>query len=124
MAATVLLLEDAQTNREIVTKMLQNLGFEVLAGANGEEGLKFLEQCESNGVRLVAVISDMLMPVMDGPSFVRSLRDTADYELMPVIFMTSATDKSFILQAKDLKAGYILKPVDPKQLAAKLSGLV
>lgn len=41
-----------------------------------------------------------------------------------VIFMTTGTDKSFLLQAKELRAGYILKPVDIKQLAAQLDSLV
>jgi CheY-like chemotaxis protein len=123
MSGTIILLEDAATNRVIVAKMLENLGFKVLAGTNGEEGLKFCEQCEATGVPVVAVVSDMLMPVMDGPAFVRRLRENPDYETLPVIFMTAANDKSFLLQAKELKASYILKPVDMKQLAAKLESV-
>ncbi|CAN5424155.1 N/A [soil metagenome] len=124
MKDTVILLDDAPTNREIVRKILENLGYSVLAGENGEDGAAHVETCEKNGLNLVAVISDMLMPLVDGPTFVLRLRDDPRYEELPVIFMTTATDKSLLLQAKELKAGYILKPVDGGQLAAKLKSLI
>ncbi len=120
MSKTIILLEDSATNRAVVGKMLTSLGFNVLSGENGEEGFAYLETCEAEGLDLVAVVSDMLMPLVDGPAFVSRLRENRAYEDLPVIFMTSATDKSFLLRAKELKASYILKPVDSKQLAAKL----
>lgn len=123
MSGTIIVLEDAATNREIVVKMLQNLGYNVLAGASGEDGLRHIEECEASGTTVVAILSDMLMPLMDGPSFVRALRENPAYENLPVIFMTTATDKSFLLQAKELKASYILKPVDMKQLGDQLKKL-
>ena len=123
MAGTIILLEDAEINRKIVSKFLQNLGFQVLEGANGEDGFELLEQCEADGIQVVAIVSDMLMPLVDGPTFVRDLRENVKYESLPIIFMTTATDKSFLLQAKNLKAGYILKPVDGSQLETQLRAL-
>lgn len=121
---TVLVLEDAATNREIMSKMLKSLGYDVLTAANGEEGFKIVEKCEEDGTKIAAVLSDMLMPLVDGPTFVRHLRDNEAYEELPVIFMTTGTDRSFLLQAKELKAGYILKPVQAKALGEQLGALV
>ena len=121
MKETILVLDDSTTNLMVMTKYLERLGYQVITAENGEEGMKCVERCETQGLNLVAVISDLLMPLVDGQTFAWRLREESRYEELPIVFMTTATDKSYLLAAKKVKAaGYILKPVAFDQVVDQL----
>ena len=113
----VLLVEDAQGMRKLVSTMLQGMGFtDVIEAANGAEGWKRLTQHDID-----LVLTDWNMPIMDGIELVEKIRRAPGYEALPILLFTARTTKEDVLRA--LQAGidtYITKPFTPQQLHAKI----
>ena len=84
MAERILVVDDQRTNAEMVSGLLRNLGYEVDVALDGEAALELVR---SKGTDLV--ISDILMPRMDGYELVRRLRANPATTLLPVILVTS-----------------------------------
>jgi CheY-like chemotaxis protein len=106
---TVLVVEDEDEARSILTQILELEGFRVHGCANGAEALIYL----GSSNKPCLIILDLLMPVMDGRQFRAATlrnRETAD---IPVVVVT-ALDPS---DARDLKAvGVLKKPVNVGEL--------
>ena len=78
---TILLVEDEAMVRTVAERALARHGYKVLTANNGEEALERLEEC---GDEVALLISDVVMPVMDGPTMVREARKTAPRPADPV----------------------------------------
>jgi len=81
MGARILIVDDEADNREMLCRHFEFEGYEVDSAANGEEAL---EQMRS--ARIEVVISDFIMPVMDGIDLLRAIR--RQYPMTHVIMMT------------------------------------
>jgi CheY-like chemotaxis protein len=81
---TILVIEDRPVDRKLLTLVLRSGGNDVIEASDGEEALDIIER---NDVDLV--ISDILMPTVDGYEFVRRLRDLPSGGSTPVIFYTA-----------------------------------
>src|SRR3989441_12399087 len=106
----ILVVDDEEAIREVVSTMLQAQGFECAAVGNGRVALDYLQK---NSIDLV--LSDMVMPEMDGLELLEWLR-THDPDV-PVIMVTAMHDLSTALEA--IRRGaydYILKPFEKDQL--------
>ena len=113
--ARILVIEDRPPDRLYLTTLLRYRDYAVLEAANGEEGLAV-----SAAQRPDLVISDVLMPSMDGYQFVRRLRQTAAGADLPVIFYTGTYHER---EARALaeECGVIeilIKPSDPDAILA------
>ncbi len=120
MAARILVVDDQRTNAEMVSGLLGNLGYEVDVASNGEEAL---ERVASKAPDLV--ISDILMPRMDGYELCRRLRASAATALLPVILVTSAEPQTE--RVKGVEAGaddFLAKPVNWAELFARVKRLL
>ncbi len=107
----LLLVEDNDVNRNMETRMLQKLGYDVDAVANGADALEVLEKVEYD-----AVLLDVQMPVMDGFTTAREIRARGRADL-PIIAITAhafATDRERCLVAG--MSDYLAKPVTLKVL--------
>jgi len=107
----LLLVEDNDVNRSMETRMLQKLGYEVDAVANGADALVVLEK-----VGYHAVLLDVQMPVMDGFTTAREIRARGRADL-PIIAITAhafAADRERCLAAG--MNDYLAKPVTLKAL--------
>jgi len=107
MAPTVLVLEDESGLREVLGLMLEYSGYDVEAVRNGAEGLRRLRE----GLRPACVLLDLMMPIMDGPEFVRAMRADATLASIPVVVLSGITrmlDDPSSLGA----AAYLEKPLD------------
>ena len=112
MAKTVLIVDDAFSLRQLVAFTLQQAGFQVLEGGNGQEGLDQLKKA-----RVDLIITDLNMPVMDGITFVRNLRQLQTAKYTPVLMLTTETQTSVRQEAKTAGAtGWIVKPFQPPRL--------
>jgi two-component system, chemotaxis family, chemotaxis protein CheY len=112
MAKTVLVVDDAFSLRQLVAFSLQSAGFNVLEAGNGQEGL---DQLAKHKVDLI--ISDLNMPVMDGITFVRNLRQMPSARYTPVLMLTTESQPAFKQEAKAAGAtGWIVKPFQPSKL--------
>lgn len=86
----ILLLDD---NTEMVTMLrlvLEQRGYEVIWGRHGEEGLKLLNQAKRNPD---LIISNMLMPTMDGMAFLDHVRSNPDWASIPFVMMSAVTSE-------------------------------
>ena len=109
---TILLVEDEDMVRAVAERALTRQGYTVLTAENGEAALQLLE---TSG-RPDLLISDVVMPVMDGPTMVRHVRKT--YPDLPVIFMSGYAEEQLRKSIDIDEVAFLPKPFSVTQLAA------
>lgn len=118
----IVVAEDSPPNRTILVLLLRKMGFKVFECEDGDIAWKVLQ--ENQDKPIVAVISDMMMPNMDGMELLRRTRADQKYEALPFVFVTAVSEKDYIFEAKNLQVnGYILKPVTYKRVSQKIQEL-
>jgi len=114
------LAEDSASTRVLVKKMLRNLGYEDVELA--EHGLEALKMLEAADEEFDLLISDWIMPEMNGLDLVKAIREREALKHLPVLLVTADEDPENIMAA--LRAGadnYMCKPYDAKVLAEKIN---
>ena len=117
MALICLVVDDSRVVRKVARRILEANGYLV---AEAEDGQKALDACRA--AMPDCVLLDWNMPVMDGITFLRHLREEFGPDDPPVLFCTTENDLSHIEMA--IAAGaqeYIMKPFDDEILTGKLS---
>ncbi len=116
-AGRILIVEDEESVRTFVAATLTDCGYEITVAEDGEDALDILEE---GGVDFDLVVSDVMMNVLDGPSFVSEARERLGLKAK-VIFM-SAYAESAVREQLDVidGAGYIQKPFTLRGLAAQV----
>jgi CheY-like chemotaxis protein len=119
----IVVAEDSPPNRTVLVLLLKKFGFNVLECNDGDAAWKALQH--NRDKRIVAVISDLMMPNMDGLELLRRVRnDEQGLAQLPFVLVTAVSDKDYIFEAKNLKVdGYILKPVSYQRVSTKLKEL-
>ena len=116
-ARPCLIVDDSRIIRKVARRIVEGLGFEVDEAADGAEALAY---CAS--VMPDIVLLDWNMPVMDGLTFLRRLREQPGGDVPKVLFCTIETAPERI--AEGLAAGaddYVMKPFDGEILQSKLA---
>ncbi|WP_198559829.1 response regulator [Colwellia sp. 12G3] len=80
----VLVIDDEQMNRDLISRYLGDEGFSLFQAANGEEGINLLDTVKPD-----LILLDLMMPVMGGFEFLEIIRQKEDYNLVPIIVITS-----------------------------------
>ena len=114
----ILVVEDAEELREYIAKELGNY-YKVLTASNGKEALGIIRS-----QKLDLVISDIVMPVMDGLELCRTIKNDTDLSYIPVILLTAIAGSES--QISSLEAGadhYIEKPFSIELLMATVESL-
>jgi two-component system chemotaxis response regulator CheY len=112
MPRTALIVDDAFSLRQLVAFTMRDAGFEVLEGGNGQQGLDQLA-----GHKVDIIITDLNMPVMDGITFIKNLRQMPTSKYTPVLMLTTESQASLKQEAKAAGAtGWIVKPFQPAKL--------
>jgi two-component system chemotaxis response regulator CheY len=93
MEKVVLVVDDSATVRKFVAAALAMKGFRVVTAGDGVEALELMPS-----EKFDMIITDLNMPDMDGYEFIRTLRETPEYQDIPIIVLSSMTD----LKDKDL----------------------
>ncbi|OKH25802.1 response regulator transcription factor [Chroogloeocystis siderophila] len=120
MSAQLLLVDDEPGLREAVKDYLQESGFTVQVASNAQEGWELLQQTTPD-----LVISDIMMPQVDGYQFLKQMRDDPRFQTLPVVFLTAkgmTTDRIQGYQAG--VDAYLPKPFDPDELIAIVENLI
>jgi CheY-like chemotaxis protein len=118
----IIVAEDSLPNQKILCHLLTKLGFEAIPCNNGQEAWDKLADPIYSSV--AAVLTDMMMPTMDGMTLLKNIRESEKLKNLPVVLITAVSDKDQIVAAKALKVnGYILKPVTFVKVLAKLKEL-
>jgi CheY-like chemotaxis protein len=84
---TVLLVEDEFGVAEVLVSALEDEGYRVVSAGNGRQGLERLAEAKPD-----LVVSDFMMPVMDGAAMGRAMRADAAYAGIPIIMMSSLSE--------------------------------
>jgi len=114
-AGTVLLVEDEDPVRLFSARALANCGYKVLEARSGEAALEIM----ARGEKIDLVVTDVVMPKMDGPGLVAKLRQR--HPDLKVIFISGYTEDSFRKRLDDEREIHFLpKPFSLKQLAGKV----
>jgi two-component system chemotaxis response regulator CheY len=112
-----LVIDDSAVIRTVLTRILTNLGFEVVQAAHGKEALERLRGGPLPAIALV----DWNMPEMNGYEFIRNVRATAEWRDLPLMMVTTETEMEQVVKA--LAAGaneYLMKPFTPEMVEEKL----
>ena len=112
----ILIVDDDLTLRTALTRYLQSRGYVVQEARSGVEALALFEEDPTD-----VVVSDIVMPEMDGLEFCRRLRATRLGQLVPFIFLSSRRELSDRVEGHQIGADdYLVKPFELKELAAKI----
>lgn len=121
MEQTVLVVEDSLTIRMQIVSILKG-NYRVLEANNGREALEILQNPENT---VSAVMTDLVMPEMDGFQFLEIYSKTPEFSNIPVIVSTS--DSEYASEAKCLEYGawdFIKKPYQPQILLFRLKNVI
>ncbi|ARU29096.1 response regulator [Cellvibrio sp. PSBB006] len=120
MSKTILVVDDSASIRQVVSITLKSAGYSVIEAVDGKDALTKLD-----GQKVNLVISDVNMPNMDGISFVKEMKQKANYKFTPVIMLTTegSDEKKKEGQAAGAKA-WVVKPFKPEQMLQAVSMLI
>ena len=112
-ADRILIVDDEDSIREVVSSMLSSSGFVCTQAQSGREALALLQ----SGEEFELMLSDMMMPVMDGEALLAATKER--FPDIPVVMVTAMHDISIALNAiRNGAYDYLLKPFDREQLSA------
>uniref|UniRef100_UPI0035ABBAD1 response regulator n=1 Tax=Erythrobacter fulvus TaxID=2987523 RepID=UPI0035ABBAD1 len=115
----VLLVEDEDMVRAVAERALTRAGYEVRACASGEEGLTAIAE---PGAAFDIVVSDVVMPGMDGPAMVRAIR--AKLPSMPVLFMSGYAEEQLRRDIDIPDMHFIAKPFSVAAIGDKVGAVL
>ena len=115
--ARILLVEDNEINQMVACELLQGVGFLVDVADNGQIGVHQVRARHANAQPYDIVLMDMQMPVMDGVTAARLIRETYSADRLPIVAMTAnamQADKDRCMAAG--MNGFVSKPINPDEL--------
>ncbi len=116
----ILIVEDSPTQLEGLRFLLEEWGYKVATATDGKKGLAVIR---ANDIDLV--ISDIVMPEMDGYMFCKALREDENLKHIPVILLTSLTDPRDVIKGLESGANnFICKPYDDRVLIARVQNIL
>lgn len=121
MIQKVLLVDDDQHVRLVARIGLEDVGgWEVLQATNGKEAVEMAEEHHPD-----VILCDVMMPIMDGPATLATIRESSKIQNIPVIFLTAKVQTDELAHYLSLGArGVIMKPFDPLTLADQVRKIV
>ena len=112
MAKTIMIVDDSASMRRVVGIALKGAGYEVLEGVDGKDALAKL-----TGQKVHLIISDVNMPVMDGITFLKNVKQMPAYKFTPVIMLTTESEESKKREGQSAGArAWVVKPFQPERL--------
>ncbi|HEU4342685.1 MAG TPA: response regulator [Candidatus Binatia bacterium] len=116
----ILLVEDNEMNRDMLSRRLERRGYQVIVALDGEQGIAL---AQSEGPDLI--LMDMSLPVLDGWEAARRLKTAAETKAIPIIALTAHAMVGD--REKALEAGcddYDIKPIEFQRLLEKVDALL
>src|SRR4029079_6900037 len=119
-AVKVLLVEDTEDNRQMMRRLLEMSGYEVVEATNGEEAVKLASE-----ERPQIILMDLSLPLIDGLTATRRIRNLPYLSKVPIVAVSAHDTADFHNEA--LAAGcnaYITKPIDYPELEELVNTLI
>jgi CheY-like chemotaxis protein len=121
MQTTVLIVEDNEMTAEVQQFTLETLDLSVVVAADGEQALKYLQTDPSVGL----VITDMVMPGMDGLELIRHMKESEELKDIEIILCTGQEDTETVRKAAAMGCNnYLVKPVHPELLLTTVCSIL
>jgi PAS domain S-box-containing protein len=113
----VLVVDDIESNRDLIKEYLSQVNLEVICAENGQQALLFVEEYHP-----ALILMDIRMPEMDGYEATKCLKDNPNTANIPIIALTAsvALDEKALIEAHGFD-GYLAKPVNISDLLGELS---
>ncbi len=119
----VLIVDDEDMLRELLTEQLTEAGYAVCEACNGVEAIEMLKRLQAEQVRVDAVVLDMNMPKMDGARAFAEIR--ALFPRMPILIATGYAEDEMVQKVVESGAnGVLVKPYDAEALFEKLNEIL
>jgi two-component system cell cycle response regulator len=120
MKPKILSVDDSKTIRMLLTRLFRPFDCELFEAGDGEEGLAVTRREKPN-----LIVLDYNMPVMDGVTMLRAMREDDDIKRTPVIMLTAEASPEIISTVARLGVrDYITKPFDAEKLLDKVTKIV
>jgi len=111
----ILVVDDHSALLAGVRFILETEGYTVLTATDGKQALQVMEKEACPDL----IVSDIMMPRMDGYAFLEAVRTRPEWARIPFLFLTARKDSEEVLQEKNLKVeGFITKPFAPQDLVS------
>lgn len=112
-----LVVDDSAIMRRVIDQILEMLGHEAVQACNGLQAFDRLKEHED----VALILLDWNMPEMNGIEFLRALKANARYAGIPVIMLTTESERRKMIEAIEAGAShYLTKPFQPETLATKI----
>lgn len=116
----ILIVDDSKFIAQAYSRVLLGVGYRVLIACDGKTGLFAAETCNPN-----LILLDMLMPDMDGKEVLRTLKRTPSTSNIPVLIISSLSEKNANKLIEEGAAGYFEKgSMTPEKLEHAISGIL
>ncbi len=116
-SGTVLVVDDVEANRDLLSRRLERQGYEVAMAENGRMAIELLRQQSFD-----VVLLDVMMPEMNGYQVLEELKNDADLRHIPVIMISALDDLDSVVRCIELGAeDYLFKPFNPILLKARIA---
>jgi len=120
MSKQILIADDSESIREVLVFSLENAGYQVFAAHDGLNALSFFD-----GRTIDLLLTDFHMPNMNGLELIGKVRELEPYKHIPVLVLTTESQKSIIKEAREAGAtGWLLKPFDTEKLIQTLRKVI
>lgn len=122
MAKTVLLVDDEADLLTLLKFILSKYGMEVITAANGKEALAYLNGEIGKAVPRFPdiIVTDVMMPDMDGYTMVTRIREEDEFRNIPIIVMTAKGQTRDLFMSVSNIPAFIEKPFEPRTLKTKI----
>ncbi len=118
----VLLVEDEDTVRAVAERALARQGYDVTTASDGEEGLETLIRIYEAGGKFDLVVSDVVMPTMDGPTMAREIR--ALHPALPFLFMSGYAEETLRREIDFSDMHFLPKPFSVQQIVGAVEDVL
>jgi two-component system chemotaxis response regulator CheY len=120
MSKSILIVDDANTVRQLLSMTLRNAGCNVVEACDGQDGLTKLK---ANSVNMI--FTDLNMPVMNGLEFIKAVKSLPQFKFVPIVMLTTESEESKKRegQAAGAKA-WIIKPFKPETIVAVMKKII
>jgi len=120
MSKNIIVIDDSESIRELVSLTLKNSGYNVELGVDGQDALRFFD-----GRDIDLVITDLNMPHLDGIGLIKEIRKKDGYSTLPILVLTTESQAEKKEEAKEAGAtGWIVKPFVSEKLLSVVAKVI
>lgn len=117
----ILIVDDNEMNRDMLSRRLRRLGYEVELAENGWDALEMLRK----NTKFNLVLLDVMMPRMNGYEVLQTIKQDAELHHLPVIMISAVDDLDSVVQCIEMGAeDYLFKPFNPVLLKARVESSI